>query len=251
MASRVMSSWVGPSPPQQITASLRASAWRMAATMRAWLSPTLTWKYESMPGQGQLFSDPCRVGVDHLAEQQFRADGDDFAAHRRSPPAVLGRREVVELRRVARGVGRPPAVEQVLGPADQGQHHRRPTARSARCVVVEPVTGNRISPTARSWAAVLILASRPAGTDTPSGHARAVGADGELPPGDEDHRDPRPARWRPGGHGAEHEILSASGSRKAPEVVAPCRRASQPSRKSVQARRPRRGPPTTRPPGAR
>ena len=43
MASRVMSSWVGPSPPQQITASERSNAWRMVATMRAWLSPTLVW----------------------------------------------------------------------------------------------------------------------------------------------------------------------------------------------------------------
>ena len=49
ITSRVMSSWVGPSPPQQITASLRSSAWRMAASMRAKLSPTLTWKWESMP----------------------------------------------------------------------------------------------------------------------------------------------------------------------------------------------------------
>ena len=34
MDSRVMSSWVGPRPPQQITASLRESAWRRAATIR-------------------------------------------------------------------------------------------------------------------------------------------------------------------------------------------------------------------------
>src|SRR3954464_33048 len=49
IASRVMSSWVGPSPPQTITASARSSAWRNAPTTRSWLSPTLTWKLQSMP----------------------------------------------------------------------------------------------------------------------------------------------------------------------------------------------------------
>ena len=32
-------------------------------------------------GQGQLLADPGRVGVDHLAEQQLGADGQDLAAH--------------------------------------------------------------------------------------------------------------------------------------------------------------------------
>ena len=53
MASRVMSSVVGPSPPQHMTASLRARAWRMALTMRAWLSPTLVWKWQSMPASAR------------------------------------------------------------------------------------------------------------------------------------------------------------------------------------------------------
>ena len=43
MASRVMSSWVGPNPPQTMTPSLRESAVRSASTMRAWLSPTAWW----------------------------------------------------------------------------------------------------------------------------------------------------------------------------------------------------------------
>jgi hypothetical protein len=42
ITSRVMSSCVGPSPPQQITASLRSNAWRIEASMRPKLSPTLT-----------------------------------------------------------------------------------------------------------------------------------------------------------------------------------------------------------------
>ena len=40
MASRVMSSWVGPSPPETMTPSLRARAVRHASTIRSWLSPT-------------------------------------------------------------------------------------------------------------------------------------------------------------------------------------------------------------------
>ena len=51
MASRVMSSWVGPSPPHTTTPSLRASAVRNASTMRAWLSPTTWWKWESIPAR--------------------------------------------------------------------------------------------------------------------------------------------------------------------------------------------------------
>ena len=49
MASRVMSSWVGPSPPHTMTPSLRASAVRRARTMRSWLSPTAWWKWEATP----------------------------------------------------------------------------------------------------------------------------------------------------------------------------------------------------------
>ena len=49
MASRVMSSWVGPSPPHTTTPSLRASAVRRASTIRSWLSPTAWWKWESTP----------------------------------------------------------------------------------------------------------------------------------------------------------------------------------------------------------
>src|SRR5580698_4968359 len=49
MASRVMSSWVGPSPPHMMTPSLRASAVRRANVMRSWLSPTAWWKWEATP----------------------------------------------------------------------------------------------------------------------------------------------------------------------------------------------------------
>ena len=51
MASRVMSSWVGPSPPQTMIPSLRARAVRKARTMRSWLSPTAWWKCEVTPAE--------------------------------------------------------------------------------------------------------------------------------------------------------------------------------------------------------
>ena len=42
--SRVMSSWVGPSPPQTMTASASVRSERSVSTTRAWLSPTWTWR---------------------------------------------------------------------------------------------------------------------------------------------------------------------------------------------------------------
>ena len=43
MTSRVMSSWVGPRPPQTMTASERSTASASAVRMRAGLSPTFAW----------------------------------------------------------------------------------------------------------------------------------------------------------------------------------------------------------------
>ncbi len=43
ITSRVMSSWVGPRPPQTMTASARSSACSRAVWIRARLSPTLAW----------------------------------------------------------------------------------------------------------------------------------------------------------------------------------------------------------------
>jgi hypothetical protein len=66
IASRVMSSCVGPSPPQVITPSLRANAVRSASTMRSWLSPTAWWKCDATPlaarcspNQAELVSAIC------------------------------------------------------------------------------------------------------------------------------------------------------------------------------------------------
>ena len=88
MASRVTSSWVGPRPPQQITASARVE--RLAAGRRP------CGRGCRRPGppeavdaaERQLLADPGRVGVDDLPEQQFGSDGDDLAAHAGDATAV-------------------------------------------------------------------------------------------------------------------------------------------------------------------
>ena len=50
--------------------------------MRPRLSPTWTWRWESMPGQRQPLADEGRVGVDHLAQEQLGAHGQDRAGER-------------------------------------------------------------------------------------------------------------------------------------------------------------------------
>jgi len=41
--------------------------------------------------QGELLADPCRIGVDDLAEQQLGADGNDVATHEAPPPTRRSR----------------------------------------------------------------------------------------------------------------------------------------------------------------
>ena len=60
-AARVMSSWVGPSPPHTITASLRAKAVRNASTIRSWLSPTCWWKCEAIPLAASCSPSHCEL----------------------------------------------------------------------------------------------------------------------------------------------------------------------------------------------
>jgi hypothetical protein len=49
IASRVMSSWVGPRPPHVTTASDRLSAISSTSTIRPRLSPTRVWNRQSIP----------------------------------------------------------------------------------------------------------------------------------------------------------------------------------------------------------
>ena len=82
MASRVMSSWVGPRPPHTITASARARASRDGVDDALVVVAHLGLAQVLDAVQGQLLADPRGVRVDDLAEQQLGADGDDLAAHR-------------------------------------------------------------------------------------------------------------------------------------------------------------------------
>ena len=61
MASRVMSSWVGPRPPHTMTPSLRASAVRKASTIRSWLSPTAWWKWDDTPSAARCSPSHCEL----------------------------------------------------------------------------------------------------------------------------------------------------------------------------------------------
>src|SRR5207248_6743741 len=101
--SRVMSSWVGPSPPQTMTASLRASAWRRASTMRAWLSPTFTWKCESTPIKAKR------------SPIQAELVSTIWPSSSSVPTATTSHRTVGA-----------PAVEQVLDARDQREGHGDP-----------------------------------------------------------------------------------------------------------------------------
>ena len=108
MASRVMSSWVGPSPPHTMTPSLRASAVRSARTMRSWLSPTAWWKWEATP----------------LAASRSPSQAELVSAIWPSSSSVPTATISILTGVTSRGgrpVQRPPAVEHVLGAGVEGQ----------------------------------------------------------------------------------------------------------------------------------
>ena len=226
-ASRVMSSWVGPRPPQTTTASLRSRARPMAATIRSRLSPTLVWKEPSRcPASAEVLADPGRVGVDDLAEEELGADGNHLApkAHRPHSPAHTTARWLSSkyCALASPGSARPPPTASCLGDVRGGEPHR---------------AGGR-KPTARSCDDGLHLGPTTGGQD---GHPPAR----PPTPGTRSGPPLRQAMRATGTHqntpvltstamAASTTILSARGSRKAPDRVAPWRRASQPSRPSVQ-----------------
>src|SRR3954452_22383552 len=106
MTSRVMSSWVGPSPPHTITASLRAKACSSAPLMRSQLSPTLVWKYESMPAIASC-SPIHEEFVSTICPSSSSV-----------PTATTSARN-----------GRPPRVPEVLDAGPHRQHHGDPQER--------------------------------------------------------------------------------------------------------------------------
>ena len=90
MASRVMSSWVGPRPPQTMTPSLRARAVRRARTMRAWLSPTAWWKWESTPAAASCSPSQAEL-VSAIWPSSSSVPTATISILTRRSPAGLGR----------------------------------------------------------------------------------------------------------------------------------------------------------------
>ena len=81
MASRVMSSWVGPRPPHMMTPSLRASAVRRAEHDAVVVVPDGLVEVGGHAVGGQVLAEPGGVGVGDLAQQQLGADRHDLDPH--------------------------------------------------------------------------------------------------------------------------------------------------------------------------
>ena len=128
MASRVMSSWVGPSPPHMMTPSLRASAVRRASVMRSWLSPTAWWKWDATP-----LAARCSPSQAELVSAIWPSSSS-------VPTATISILTAVTLG-CGRAVQRPPAVEQVLGPGVERERAGEPDRGDLQRVLVRPAAG--------------------------------------------------------------------------------------------------------------
>src|SRR5271168_1679743 len=123
MASRVMSSWVGPRPPHMMTPSLRARAVRKARLMRSWLSPTAWWKWEVTP-----LAARCSPNQAELVSAIWPSSNS-------VPTATISILTAVTLRR-GRLVQRTPAVEEGLGAGVQRERAGEPDGGDLQCVLV-------------------------------------------------------------------------------------------------------------------
>src|SRR5438477_6817151 len=162
MASRVMSSWVGPSPPHTMTASLRASADRMARTMRAWLSPTLVWKCESIP-----ISAKCSPIHDELVSTIWPSRSS-------VPTATTSQRTL-----------RPPAVEQILDAGHEGQDDCGPEDGRGHPTVIGRQREERESHGHLLHDGLHLRPATGGHRDALTADVGAVGADHQLPHSDE------------------------------------------------------------------
>ena len=73
-----MSSLVGPSPPVISTTRASVSARSRPARMPAAVSATLRCFHHVQPGLGQPLRQVGRIGIGHLADQNFVADGQNI-----------------------------------------------------------------------------------------------------------------------------------------------------------------------------
>src|SRR5580698_8784104 len=123
MASRVMSSWVGPSPPHMMTPSLRASAVRRASVMRSWLSPTAWWKWEATP-----LAARCSPSQAELVSAIWPSSNSvPTATISILTGAILGG---------CRAVQRSTPVDQVLGPGVEGERSGEPDRGDLEAVLM-------------------------------------------------------------------------------------------------------------------
>ena len=135
-----------------------------------------------------------------------------------------------------------PSVEVVLRPGDDGEADGRPRASARRRprVRARRGAGRRRAPTATSWTRVFSFAGG-AGRDRHAARGRRRRDRRSSPISRTAISDDRPASSRSAMAGQRAPSapstrnLSASGSRKAPERVVPCRRATWPSRPSEPA----------------
>ena len=233
IASRVRSSWVGPRPPHTMTASASASVVRSTDSTRPRLSPTFTCSSESMP-----FAASCSPSHALLVSTICPSSSSVPTAttSQRIERSALGRR--------ARHMYWPPLIR-----ASTTEIHSSPFHSHLASIAV---SGAMAKPTDSCWVSVFNLAILLAGTLTP------------LAPTNVRYRliaSSRAAMMTTGtiqntwlltrkNIAPSTSTLSASGSRNAPTVVVPWRRARNPSMPSVLHSTNHRPNATHEPPGS-
>ena len=155
MASRVMSSCVGPRPPHTITASARASASSSAPTIRSRLSPTTCPCVRSMPA-----SASCSPSQAELVSTIWPSSSSVPTAttSQRTEPFSAGRtRAGPQARTPPEAVARLPSIRYCAPVASVSAtaSHSTVDASHAWC---SATGGNSARPTATDWTTVLTLA---------------------------------------------------------------------------------------------
>ncbi len=249
MTSLVMSSWVGPRPPQTMTASERSTASASAVRMRAGLSPTFAWYRQSMPAsascspiQLELVSTtwPNSSSVPIASTSQFISGVsgivDRLAARGPRPGPRSSRRGGP---RRSGGRSQTAASSEVLPAGRQREHHgdaQEPGGDPG--LVLGDARASSAAPTASACTSVLSLAPFVAGMARPRRPywtRSRLTASSRIPiraTGTHQKRSMATSMAM----APKIRTLSASGSRKAPDRVVPWRRAIQPSTPSVAAR---------------
>ena len=98
-----------------MTSLPRSRAACSAATMRVVVVAHLGLLVAGDARRGQTLTDPGRIGVDYLTEQELGPDGEDLAVHSAAALGACGCR-------AAHGAG----VHEVLDGTGPGQYYRQP-----------------------------------------------------------------------------------------------------------------------------